>query len=76
MNEIIDAIIEDQLSYEQIAEKFNVTLDQVHEAADMLSESDEPFDISDSMADAEALASAGWGVDEDYIGDNDYFDDY
>lgn len=25
---------------------------------------------------ASALASVGWGVDEDYVADNDYFDDY
>jgi hypothetical protein len=25
--------------------------------------------------DGDALASAGWGVDEDYVMDNDYFDD-
>lgn len=24
---------------------------------------------------ASALASAGWGTDEDYVADNDYFDD-
>ena len=38
------------------------------------SESDEPWDgfNSDAEADADALASAGWGTDEDYGGYDDY----
>jgi len=34
---------------------------------------DEPFDgfRTDAEADADALASAGWGTDEDYGGSND-----
>ena len=38
------------------------------------SESDEPWDgfNSDAEADADALASAGWGTDEDYGGCDDY----
>ena len=36
----------------------------------------EPFDgfMSDAEADADALASAGWGTDEDYGGYEDYGD--
>jgi len=36
---------------------------------------DEPSDMTDVEADADTLASCGWGSDEDYICDNDYFDD-
>jgi len=38
----------------------------------------EDEDFEDSMdGDAQsALASVGWGTDEDYIADNDYFDNY
>ncbi len=38
----------------------------------------EPFDgfMSDAEADADALASAGWGTDEDYGGwDSGFYDD-
>lgn len=29
----------------------------------------------DTWMEEDALASAGWGVDESYVSDNDYFDD-
>ena len=50
----------------EIADALNVPIDWVYEAEDMML--DEPSDgfLSDSEADADALASAGWGTDEDY----------
>ena len=41
-------------------------------------ESDEPWDgfNSDAEADADALASAGWGTDEDYGCFDDYNDGF
>ena len=32
-------------------------------------------EMTDVEADADTLASCGWGTDEDYVCDNDYFDD-
>jgi len=37
---------------------------------------DPEYDDWDDTDDAYALASAGFGVDEDYITDNDYFDNF
>lgn len=36
---------------------------------------DEEVDMTDVEADADTLASIGWGTDEDYVCDNDYCDD-
>ena len=42
------------------------------------SDADEPWDgfNSDAEADADALASAGWGTDEDYGGGEDWASDW
>jgi hypothetical protein len=37
---------------------------------------DEDEYLDDNTDDGYALASAGYGTDEDYVSDNDYFDDY
>lgn len=50
------------LSYSQIAELFDVPLRWVEECADNVVEYDDSMD-GDA---ASALASAGWGTDEDY----------
>ena len=52
-------------------------IEWVHEAWDMLCEQEAEQDLDDSMDGdhASALASCGWGTDEDYVCDNDYFDD-
>lgn len=36
--------------------------------------SDEPYDMTDAEADADTLASAGYGTDEDYWQDNHDYD--
>jgi len=64
-----------------IATKLNVPLDIVQQAVNEIqAEADAAYDEerdqfnSDLEADADVLASAGWGVDEDYVMDNDYYD--
>ena len=65
------------LSLRDIARKHDVPIEWVHEAWDMLCEQEAEQDLDDSMDGdhASALASCGWGTDEDYVCDNDYFDD-
>ena len=75
--DIQEAIIAGELTYRQIADKFGVHFEDVEMIADELNdmiEGERDMDIRDY--DGEALASAGWGTDEDYVCDNDYFDDY
>ena len=52
--------------YEEYQREYNEYLDEDTEH--------DPF-MSDAEADADVLASAGWGTDEDYVWNNDYFDD-
>ena len=68
------------LSTDQIAEVLMVPLDVVMDAVtairaqmEMVDEERDQF-LSDAEADGDALASCGWGVDEAYVMDNDYFD--
>ena len=64
-----------ELSFEQIAAKLNVSLDQVDAVAEQLREQYAYEDGMDGDHQS-ALASCGWGTDEDYVCDNDYFDDF
>lgn len=65
------------LSFEEIAKRNEVPISWVSEAADMAEEfNDDGYDDSMDGDHASALASAGWGTDEDYVIENDYFDDY
>lgn len=61
---------------DEIAQILSIPISWVYDTEDRLSGVDEPWDgfNSDTEADANALASAGWGTDEDYVMDNDYFD--
>lgn len=74
--EIEMAIVDGELTYHQIADKFNVPLAWVLQVAeDSLSEPEaDPGDMDGDMASG--LSSAGWGTDEDYCWENDYNDDY
>ena len=67
---IEDMFFADRLTPEAIAKELNVPLEVVK---DHLAQFDEEI-WDDSMdGDAEsALASAGWGTDEDYGGGNEY----
>ena len=75
MLDIQDEIEIGELSFRQIADKFNVPVSWVDEAARELSEQyPQDEDYMDSVfADADALASAGFGTDEDYGCYNDEF---
>jgi predicted XRE-type DNA-binding protein len=56
-----------ELSFRQIAEKFEVPVSWVDECATELASQYEDGAYLDSVsADADALASAGFGTDEDY----------
>ena len=68
--DIEDMFFTDRLTPEVIAKELNVPLEVVQ---DYLAQFDEEI-WDDSMdGDAEsALASAGWGTDEDYGGGNEY----
>ena len=68
--DIEDMFFTDRLTPEVIAKELNVPLEMVQE---YLAQFDEEI-WDDSMdGDAEsALASAGWGTDEDYGGGNEY----
>jgi hypothetical protein len=76
MLDIQTELLREELSFEEIARMFNVPVAWVAEAADQYTrDSSERFDDSMDGDAATALASVGWGVDEDYVCDNDYFDD-
>lgn len=74
MIDIQDEIELGELTFRQIADKFEVPLSWVDEAARELADSYSDEDSWDSVdADADALASAGFGTDEDYGCYNDEF---
>jgi hypothetical protein len=57
------------ISNAEIASQLGVTLDFVQAAVDsLLEQQDDEYDpfLTDAEADADALASVGWGTDEDY----------
>lgn len=70
----IELAIEDgELTYGQIADKFNVPVEWVYEVADrMAGVEPDPGDMDGD--EVSGLASAGWGTDEDYgyYGEDDY----
>lgn len=72
--EIELAIVDGELTYNQIADKFNVPLAWVLQVANDSEPEADPGDMDGDMASG--LASAGWGTDEDYCWENDYNDDY
>lgn len=77
MSDLVMQIQEDLangLSFEEVAKRNEVPVSWVSEAADTMENDD--YDDSMDGDHASALASAGWGCDEDYVIDNDYFDDY
>lgn len=57
------------LDFRRIAEKYDIPVSWVNQIWEQMCEQENELD--DSTADAEALASAGWGTDEDY-GSYDY----
>ena len=61
-------------SNREIAEMLNIPVEWVNSVEDEMGYSDDYYDDSMDGDHASALASVGWGVDEDYVADNDYFD--
>jgi len=62
-------MLEAEYTVEEVAAKFCVPLDWVESIKTDLEEeilSEEETFLSDAEADANALASMGWGTDEDY----------
>jgi len=73
MIEIEELISNSDMSLEEISTQVGLPLEDVVYVYNHMSE----YDSDDMDGDAQtALASAGWGTDEDYVIDNDYFDDY
>lgn len=66
--------IENGDSFEAIAKQFNVPLRWVFDAADAMDTDADPGEMDGDHASA--LASAGWGTDEDYVWENDYDDSF
>ena len=66
--------IENGDSFEVIARQFNVPLRWVLDAADAMDIDADPGEMDGDHASA--LASAGWGTDEDYTWENDYDDSF
>ena len=69
--EIEDMYYDDNLDVHQIAKKTGLQAEDISAYIDEINNSpvdDESWDgfNSDAEADADALASAGWGTDEDY----------
>lgn len=66
-----------ELSFAEIAVKNEVPISWVEEVADEMTDRQSEADPGDMDGDMESgLASVGWGTDESYVSDNDYFDDY
>lgn len=64
---IQESIMNSELSYAEIAERFNVTVEDVYDIEDALAQEElaEYQDSLDGDFDT-AMASAGFGTDEDY----------
>lgn len=61
-------------SNREIAEMLNIPIEWVNSVEEDMGFSDDYYDDSMDGDHESALASVGWGVDEDYVVDNDYFD--
>ena len=66
MNLTIQQYIDDGYSLNEIAEMLNISLEWVIEVADQMESLDDYYDDSMDGDHASALASVGWGTDEDY----------
>lgn len=72
--EIVEQL-EQGFNPEYIAQTLDVPVNWVYTVLSSL-QYDQDYDDSMDGDHATALASVGWGTDEDYIHENDYFDDY
>ena len=74
---IQDEISAGDLSFAEIAQTYGVTVADVQTIfEDMMDAMEAYYDDSMDGDFDSAMASAGFGTDEDYILDNDYFDDF
>ena len=74
MLDISDEIERGELSFVEIANKFDVPLSWVDEVAlEMMNYPQDAYDDSMDGDAASALASVGWGTDEDYGSYDDGF---
>jgi len=75
--EIITLYNQDLMEADDIAARLGIPLDMVEAAiTEHLKDAGDRYDESMDGDHESALASAGWGVDECYIMDNDYFDSF
>lgn len=63
-------------SNREIADMLNIPIEWVNAVEEDMGFSDDYYDDSMDGDHESALASVGWGVDEDYVADNDFFDDF
>lgn len=68
MFRIEDDILSGDLSYSEIAEKYGLSVSEIQDIAEIVFEHSDRDEYREDMdGDHEtALASAGWGTDEDY----------
>jgi hypothetical protein len=64
--DIADEIRTGELSFAQIAERFDCDIETVNEVFDYMMDMEQDQYEPDYEDDGDALASAGWGTDEDY----------
>lgn len=65
----IQEMFDDGMIPEQIASMYGFSVEEVYEILYAMNDMDKDYDPGDMDGDAEtALASAGWGTDEDYGG--------
>jgi orotate phosphoribosyltransferase-like protein len=62
----VEEMLFDGLSVTEIAQKLNISVEQVEACIEDLESADIDFDEPDFEDDGDALASAGFGTDEDY----------
>jgi hypothetical protein len=65
-----------QVEHEQYDPEMDEMRDFEPEEEPEEEQDDEPSEMSDGEADADALASAGWGMDEDYGGEDCHLDSF
>ena len=67
----IETLLAEDYTASEIADKLNVDIDLVYDVMDAVEERDARYDCDDSD-DGYALASAGFGTDEDYGGYDEF----
>ena len=77
IHQLINFIRENHLNADALAQLASAVECMREELGDQFATAEPPEDnFTDAEADADALASAGWGTDEDYGGEDRYLDSY